>query len=269
MPAFIVGLMGAGHCLGMCGGIASALSFGIKDASFYKRMSVIFTYNLGRIFSYVLIGMVFGVLGYYFAAYNSQLTVIPLLRIVAAVMLVLMGFYIAGWWRILAVLERIGNTLWRRIQPVASKLLPVRNKKSAFLLGIVWGWLPCGLVYSVLVLAMAKARPLDAGLTMLAFGLGTMPAVFAGGVAAERLQQLVQKSGVRSIMGFALICFGAWTLIIALQHSTHQHHQHPAHEHGHVQNTPPGKASTISDYNDYTEQSSGHLPSFLFTQSYH
>lgn len=240
--AFMVGLLGAGHCFGMCGGITAALAFAVKDPA--KRHSIIFFYNLGRISSYALIGMLFGVLGLGLVFGIEPIKDWQLLRWLAAILLVLMGFYLTGWWKLLTQLEKLGSVVWRKIQPIGKTLMPVQSRGQAFLLGMLWGWLPCGLVYSALALAMASASPSMAALTMVAFGLGTFPAVFLGGIAGERLKVILQRRTLQVVSGLLLIGFGVWTAYVPLSHAAHGHGHHGAQHEAHSEHSMQhGKAA--------------------------
>lgn len=162
---FIVGLMGSGHCIGMCGGIVAALG------SNRPSLQLLVGYNLGRLLSYSIAGamaagLVMGVAG------ERYQQLIPLLRTVAGTMIVLMGLYIAGWCRIQPLLVRLGKP------DTATKAIAA---------GMLWGWLPCGLVYSALGQALVSHSPVIGALSMLAFGLGTLPAMLAGGWFSARL----------------------------------------------------------------------------------
>jgi len=223
LAAFIIGLMGAGHCLGMCGGITAALSFAIGDVSPRKKWLLLAGYNVGRILSYTCAGVIVGLLGKQIMALGG----LPILRIVAGILLVLMGFYVAGWWKLLTRLEYVGQRLWRYIKPLGDKVMPVRSLPQAMVLGGVWGWLPCGLVYSALAYAIAQADGMEGGLVMLAFGLGTLPAVLLSGASASLLKTILSKKIVQYVMGIFLCVFGAWTIFMSMQHQNH--HNHGAH----------------------------------------
>jgi len=127
--------------------------------------------------------------------------------------LILLGLYLAGIWRVLAMLEMLGSKLWQRIQPLSSSLLPVRSARQSFMLGMLWGWLPCGLVYSVLVAALASASPLQGSMLMAAFGLGTLPALLAMGMAAVQLKQVLQNLWFRRVSGLMIAGFGLLGLL--------------------------------------------------------
>src|SRR5690606_30210685 len=161
------------HCFGMCGGITAALAFFIGPS--HKKNWILLAYNLGRIFSYAVIAFVAGVLGQLFFNLTGAATVVPVLRTIAAVMVVLMRVYVAGWWNILVRLEKVGAKVWAVIQPFGQRFMPINSISSGFVVGIVWGWLPCGLVYSALAYALTFAEPTVSFVMMLAFGLGTLP----------------------------------------------------------------------------------------------
>lgn len=221
---FMIGLLGAGHCLGMCGGITAALAMAVDSK---KRPRILLAYNIGRISSYTIAGLFIGSLGYWGSEYFS---LGPWLGMVAGVLLLLMGLYIAEWWKLLIVLERLGNVIWRRIQPLASRSLPVKNGRQALVAGMIWGWLPCGLVYSALAYAATGATPLKSAAMMLVFGLGTAPAVLLGGTFATGLSSLLQRSAFKQLMGLILVLFGLWVLWSGWQHL---HADHSSHGSGH------------------------------------
>lgn len=234
IPAFLIGLFGAGHCAGMCGGIGAVLSFAMPNDAKVPRMILLVFYNLGRICSYTFMGLLAGWLSSNVESNLFQHSTFPFLRVVAAVMIILMGLYVSGWWRILSRLEQIGGFLWRHIQPLSARLLPIKSAQGAFSVGCLWGWLPCGLVYSALALALSFAQPLKSALAMFAFGLGTLPILLCVGVTGDKLKLLLQKTHVRAATGIFLIGFGFWTLFFALQHSNmnhrnSEHSQHHAH----------------------------------------
>jgi sulfite exporter TauE/SafE len=208
VSAVILGLLGGGHCLGMCGGLMGALTLAIPPEQRSRRFRLLLAYNLGRILSYACAGLLIGMAGW--AVANSPAVMV--LRIIAALLLIAMGLYLAGWWSGLTRIEALGRGLWRYIQPFASRLMPVSSLPRALLLGALWGWLPCGLVYSTLLWAASQGNALDSGLLMLAFGLGTWPVLLATGMAAERLTAVLRKRNVRMAGGLLVILFGLWTL---------------------------------------------------------
>ncbi|WP_019602727.1 sulfite exporter TauE/SafE family protein [Teredinibacter turnerae] len=209
IAAFTLGLMGAGHCLGMCGGVTAALAFANQAQGRVYSIVILLAYNLGRIASYALIGGLAALV----AGMFEGLTPLPILRALSGVLLIGMGLYLADWWRVLSRLEKAGGMLWRFVSPLAGKLMPVKTVPNALLLGFLWGWLPCGLVYSALVYAAVQANFASGGAVMLAFGVGTLPAVFAGGLASGYIKKAIAHVWVRRIFGIGFIGYGVYTLI--------------------------------------------------------
>ncbi|MEN5037447.1 sulfite exporter TauE/SafE family protein [Pseudomonas sp. TWI929] len=212
--ALILGLLGGGHCLGMCGGLMGALTLAIPPEQRGKRLRLLLAYNLGRIFSYACAGLLLGLAGWAVASSPAALA----LRVVAALLLIAMGLYLAGWWSGLTRIEALGRGLWRHIQPLASRLLPVSSLPRALLLGALWGWLPCGLVYSTLLWAASQGNAGYSAALMLAFGVGTWPVLLATGLAAERVNALLRRRSVRVAGGVLVILFGIWTMPGPHQH---------------------------------------------------
>lgn len=200
--AIILGLLGSAHCLGMCGGIAASI------AMTQTRRYYLVAYNIGRIFSYSLAGILVGSLGFMI----KDPTIGLVLRTLAGLMLIAMGLYIGQWWKGLTHIEKLGQGLWSLIRPAASKLLPVTSLWQALLLGFFWGWLPCGLIYSTLIWSASAQDPLHSGLLMLAFGLGTLPAMLATGLLATEIKSLLTQQWVHCAAGLMIIVFGLYTL---------------------------------------------------------
>lgn len=206
--ALLAGLLGGAHCLGMCGGIVAAMGLDGDKA----RLATQAGYNLGRIASYTLAGALAGLIGS--AAFLSD-TLWPLqtgLYVLAQVMLILVGLYLAGLNSSVLALERLGGAVWRTIQPRLGKLFPVDGFAKAALAGALWGWLPCGLVYSVLVSALASGGTGQGALLMLVFGIGTLPNLLAMGWAAARLRAVFRAPGARLAAGLGVAGFGVWGL---------------------------------------------------------
>ena len=214
LSALILGLLGGGHCLGMCGGLMGALAMAIPVEKQEQRLQLLLAYNGGRILSYGLAGLLLGLAGWALA--SGPLGV--LLRGAAGLLLIAMGLYLAGWWRGLTRIEALGRGLWRRLQPLTRRLMPISSVPRALLLGGLWGWLPCGLVYSTLLWAASQGDGLHSALLMLAFGLGTLPVLLASGLAAERLRHLLRQRGVQIAGGVLVLAFGIWTLPGPHQH---------------------------------------------------
>lgn len=207
LALFLVGLLGAGHCAGMCGGIVSALS--LQAAVGTPAFSIHLAYNLGRIASYALAGGLAGAIGQVAGA------LLPLqhgLYLFASLMLVALGLYLLGATQSLAWVERGGQAVWRCIQPLTQRFLPVRGMAQAFPLGLLWGGLPCGLVYSALTTALASGSAGQGALLMLAFGVGTLPNLLLAGLLLTRFRRFAQARAVRVIAGLLVLGYGIYGL---------------------------------------------------------
>ena len=234
--AFMIGLLGSTHCIGMCGGIVGALTMGLPETtrqSSLKLLPYLLTYNSGRLFSYSLAGLIVGLLSSS-ASDFFQIGSFPVGGIIGGLFMVALGIYIAGWLQTMAPLERLGSVFWRKIEPFGRRFMPVKSPAQALGLGFIWGWLPCGLVYSTLALAATSGDAVKSALLMLAFGAGTLPMLLAMGGFAEKLQSFTRHKWTRYIAGFLLIAFGAMILSKALsggyqhgmQHGSMQHEMH-------------------------------------------
>jgi sulfite exporter TauE/SafE len=233
-PVFVVGLLGSVHCVGMCGGIVGALSTLpgrtappaiIRAAAFPVPVRTVSraatpllnvaAYNLGRIGSYMAAGALAGGL----AGGARSLAALPALQAVAwwlaNLMLVALGLYLMDAWRGLAHVEQLGRALWSRLQPLARSLGPPDSPGKMLAAGAVWGWLPCAMVYSVLATAMLSGSAASGAAMMLAFGLGTLPALLSLGVAGARLRSALQRRGVRIASGVVVLGFGVLGLVRA------------------------------------------------------
>lgn len=211
LPLFLVGLLGGGHCVGMCGGIVGALALGGR-----VRWQLHLAYNVGRILSYTLAGALAGALGAAGLLLGQPMRLF--LHLLASLLLLAMGFYLLGMTRGLAWLEAWGGRLWRRLQPQTRRFLPVRGVRQALPLGILWGWLPCGLVYSALATAMTAGGAAAGALCLLAFGLGTLPNLLLAGLLLARFRGWLEKPWLRRLAAMVIIAFaghgllGVWRL---------------------------------------------------------
>jgi sulfite exporter TauE/SafE len=213
--AFIVGLLGGVHCLGMCGGIVGALTLGLpqQNAAGSRFWVLQLAYNLGRILSYAMAGIIAGGLGLLLAQTGPLQYVQQVLSVIAGLFMIMLGLYLGGWWTGLAKVEKAGAVIWKRIEPAGRKLLPVRSPGQAFLLGMVWGWLPCGLVYSVLIWSLSAGGMAEGALLMGAFGLGTLPNLLLMGAAAGWMGSFLRKPVARRIASALVIVFGILMLL--------------------------------------------------------
>jgi uncharacterized protein len=233
--AFAVGLFGTMHCIGMCGGIIGALSMSLPDQVRANRpwlLTYIGAYNLGRVFSYSVAGFAVGYLGSAAAGYTDMSDGPSLLRHTGAVMMIAIGLYLAGWFPQLSMVERLGQPIWKRLEPVGRKLIPVSSLPRALLYGMIWGWLPCGMVYFVLVWALTAGSAIDGALTMAAFGLGTLPSLMAAGLAASWLQRITRSKIARRVVGATVILMAVATLVMQTSGHDHMNHANMAQQDG-------------------------------------
>ncbi len=217
LAVFLIGLLGGVHCAGMCGGIVSALSLQspLSAAKPRSPWTIHLAYNLGRIASYTIAGAVIGAVGSLGLLLDNWLPVQIGLYIAANLMMVALGLYLTGVTQTLAFAERAGQWLWRRVQPLTRRFLPVRGVAQAFPLGMLWGWLPCGLVYSVLTMTLLSGSAIRGAAIMLAFGLGTLPNLMLAGLLLVRFRSIVQGRALRLGSGLIVLSFGLWGLFKA------------------------------------------------------
>ena len=214
--AFLIGILGAGHCIGMCSGIASALSFSINPDKKNGLLSLLL-YNLGRISSYSIAGFIFAASSSVLIVWMGGKESLIYLRIFAAFVMLLLAFYIARIWNGLLIVERGGQFLWKFIKPLAQYFLPLKHPILAFPLGFFWGWLPCGLVYSTLVWAISTADAVNGMMIMLGFGLGTLPAMMLVGALSHKLKKILNNQWFRYSSGLILALFAFQTFYIAFK----------------------------------------------------
>lgn len=248
VAAFLIGLMGSVHCLGMCGGIVGALTLSLPPtirSSPTRMLPYILSYNIGRISSYVLAGAFVGMLGSQALRALSLDNARLIGQLIVGGFLVAFGMYVAGWSRALASLEKLGAHIWRRIEPIGRRYLPVKHPGQAFAVGLVWGWLPCGLVYAALAWSLVAGDAVRSAASMFAFGLGMLPMLFAMGAAAKWLSALTRHLAFRRLVAAVVVLFGVYTLA-----SPHWH-EPPSHmttSHGSVSATSFGDLPLVKQW---------------------
>jgi sulfite exporter TauE/SafE len=223
LPIFLIGLLGSVHCVGMCGGIVGAISAvrtstrrfpltivtaAAKPVAGLDIVGRVLLYNVGRLSSYALIGAIFGGV----AGGARTLTGLSSLQMggywLANLMLVALGLYLMGAWKGLVYLELAGYSIWKRIQSLTKKLLPLDSPLKMLAIGSLWGWLPCGMVYSMLFTAMLSGSAISGAIVMLVFGLGTLPMLLAMGLLGAKWKTWMQQPKVRLLGGLIVLCFG-------------------------------------------------------------
>jgi hypothetical protein len=224
--AFLAGLVGSAHCLGMCGGISGLFALHSSVRGLHRQLPMALVYNAGRLASYAILGFAVAAVGSRFAALTPAVG--KPVRLIAGAVIILIGLQIAFNFRPLGFLERMGAAAWSYVSPIAGRLLPVDNLPRALGLGLLWGLIPCGLVYSMLLVAATSPRAVDGALVMVAFGIGTTPAMLLTGLGAARLAQLMQDRRTRLGAGLLIVMLGILTLLMPitalLSPGPHSHH---------------------------------------------
>jgi sulfite exporter TauE/SafE len=204
VSALLMGLLGSGHCVAMCGGISSVVCAGGPKG----RYAI--AYNTGRILSYSVVGIAAGTLG-------SLPIGVPLdvlrfaLRALAAVCLLSVGLHLVGLPSFVRAIESAGAPVWRRVAPLAKRMLPLRSSAQAFAAGGLWAFMPCGLLYGAVSLAASADSPLEGAMTMAAFGAGTLPVMMGVGLLARRVASALSHAWVRRVAGIVMLGFGLWS----------------------------------------------------------
>ncbi len=213
--AFIAGLLGGVHCIGMCGGIVSSLTLSLPaetQNSPAKMFPFIFSYNIGRIISYTTAGLFFGGLSMLTSELLSFNFFQLILKFLSALLMLALGLYLGGWWSGVSKIEQLGTPVWKAIQPFSRRFIPVNSVAKALALGLLWGWLPCGLVYTILFMAIGSASAIQGGLIMFSFAIGTLPMLLLMGVFAASMRTFMHKRIVRQAAGTMVIAFACYSL---------------------------------------------------------
>lgn len=208
LSAFLIGIAGGVHCVGMCGGIVAAMRSIIPAGS--ASWPYALSYNFGRIVSYTIAGGIAGGLGQ-LTTHTSAISG-DILTIFSAVMLFVLAAYLGNWWHGLTYLERIGSVIWRKFQPVSRRFIPFSSPLAAIPYGAVWGWLPCGLVYSTLTWSLSAGDVVSGAAIMLAFGLGTLPTLLVANASVSYLIQGFKHPVIRQLVAFGLLIYGVFLI---------------------------------------------------------
>lgn len=218
--AFLVGVAGSMHCVAMCGGISGALSMRARRASTGRTWILTLMHQVGRVTSYTLAGAVVGACsGLLLAAFDENKIALGA-RIAAGTVLVAIAANILFKWTSLGMLERLGARLWRHLVPLGTRVSS-QAKLGSLLLGMLWGWIPCGFVYSVLIFAALQGGALRGAAMMLCFGLGTLPALLAAGFLGSKIGALEAIKRLNGATGWVLLLFGVWTMLGPFAHHHH------------------------------------------------
>lgn len=232
LTAFLVGLLGSGHCFGMCGGIAAGLgSLPIRSATEENAKPAAISavlFNLGRLLSYAGLGFISA----WIMASVGEVLNVPqwsmVLRFVTALMIFLIGVQFLFNFNTLAGLERLGAVVWKYVLPHAVRASSLPGGSGRLLLGLCWGLLPCGMVYSVLLTASAAGSSISGASVMFAFGVGTLPSMLGMSLAAPSIAALLSDSWTKKLTGAALIFLAVMSVVLMVvrmqSQDGHQHH---------------------------------------------
>ena len=218
VAAFMAGLMGGAHCAAMCGGIVCMLNGRQKgNATGVVRWKFALAYNAGRILSYTVAGMLAGAAGQAGLLLRGSIPVQQVFMLAAGMTLCVMALYLAGVSPLMRGLEAAGTVLWRQVEPFTRRMFPVDTTAKALGLGVLWGWLPCGMVYAALLLALSTGHPLQGGVIMLAFGLGTLPNMLLMTGLVRHLQQIMKIRGARLVIAGLVAAAGLFGVYHGVQ----------------------------------------------------
>jgi uncharacterized protein len=219
LVAFAMGLISSLHCIGMCGSIIGSLTLSLSPEIRQNKaalFSFVLNYNIGRITSYTLAGALIGLLETLLSIPFAHEQGHRVLQLLSAAVMAGAGLYIAGLFPRFAYIEKIGSKFWKKIEPFGRKLIPVKTRFHALLFGMVWGWLPCGLVYAALALAATTGDSVRSSFTMLAFGLGTLPAVIGVGIMTATLTRLSRMKHFKILVGLFMITLALFSAMPSL-----------------------------------------------------
>lgn len=226
LAAFSMGLFGSPHCLGMCGGIVTAFGLSMQHVSESKKNGLILTYHVGRLISYSLLGLIASLVG---VAIFQSIMSNSAPRIVLGAVLVLIGLAMLGL-PLFNHLEKVGMRFWQSLAPLRKKVFPIDSFGKALFAGLLWGFLPCGLVYGALMMAIAGNNIATGAALMFVFGLGTMPMLIATQKTVGMLQSSIKNFRLRQINGVIMMLSGLAVIFIPMM--MHHNHNHGSHNHG-------------------------------------
>ncbi len=223
LAGLLLGFAGSAHCVAMCGGVASALDR-LATGQGLRRLLSHVLYAVGRVASYAVLGAAVGALGQVFADQLPS-SLQPMVRWFVGGLLIVVGVSLM-WHGGMRGLERLGSHVWRRLQPLSRRVVGLPTPLRATLLGALWGWIPCGLVYSAAGIAAVTGDVFSGALFMLAFGLGTLPAVLSIGTMASGLWTRLDRRKVQGVSGAIVALCGVWTIVAPMWMKWMQAGQH-------------------------------------------
>lgn len=257
LAAFSMGLFGSPHCLGMCGGIVTAFGLSMQHVSDSKKNGLILTYHLGRLISYSLLGLIASFVG---VAIFQSIMSNSAPRIVLGSVLVLIGLAMLGL-PLFNQLEKFGMRFWQSLSPIRKKVFPIDSFSKALFAGLLWGFLPCGLVYGALMMAIAGNNIATGAALMFVFGLGTMPMLIATQKTVGMLQSSIKSFRLRQINGVIMMLSGLAVIFIPMM--MHHNHNHGSHNQGSHSNASHSMNETSMNHDMSTMNHSASNPASM------
>ncbi len=205
------------------GALSLSLPVEVRESKM-RLVSFVSLFNFGRIFSYVAAGLVAGAFGVELLKALGLQDAHEILRYLGVIFMVCIGFYLAGWFPQMAQVERVGQPIWRRLEPVARKMMPINTPVRALTYGMAWGWLPCGMVYMVLLMTITAGSSIQGAYMMLAFGIGTLPTMLSAGIMASWVRRFAGSTKTRQIIGLLIVLMAIASLFIGVGDGHHHHH---------------------------------------------
>jgi sulfite exporter TauE/SafE len=225
--ALLMGLAGSAHCFGMCGSIAGA--FGVRNRTESATTSTASLHGVlqqaGRLTSYSVLGFLSGALGQGLQNVFDFAQIGAVLRIASGILLLLVAARILLQWNALVPLERAGAKLWRAVQSLTRRIA-IGGVRQSYVLGLAWGFLPCGMVYSMLAFAALSGSALHGAALMLVFGLGTAPSMFASTLLASGSAKFLSLSSNKWATALVLAGFGIWMIVAPFYMQMNHIHVH-------------------------------------------
>lgn len=215
----IAGFLSSWHCFAMCGGIVGVLSQAEQEKTKRQRIIAWILYNGGRLTTYAIAGFIAGLLGNKVLSVFSLATAQTLGAYLSGGFIIALGLYLGRWWQGLLFLERFGMRFWQALNPIKLKFFSKTNGFGLYVKGLIWGWLPCGLVYSMLIWSVTTGNPYQGSLMMFAFGLSTLPAIFLMAYVNQSFLQSKTSIAIKKVLSVLLVLFGIAIILGIIPHS--------------------------------------------------
>jgi len=209
--AFSIALLGSGHCLGMCGPIVAALSLSRPD----RKKGILFhlLYNTGRVTTYIIIGIIAGWIGSFLNSSKTFSVLSEVLLVMTDLLVILIGLRTTGILKQLAFIHLDFPGSFSLLSSGVTRLQELPVAASAFPIGFLMGFLPCGFLYTITLAVVGRGSAIKGGLIMLAFGLGTLPSLFLFGSVVQWLSSKMREELLRWA-GLMVVGVGIYNLIM-------------------------------------------------------